>query len=100
MHVSSRAARVRGTLNDQAEKSKTLALNRPMTDFRHRAIQRQRLVVNEAPIIKQERDTLDRHVQNGINPIADLTPSTSVFWNSALPGEVDAVVRSDVAAPL
>jgi hypothetical protein len=56
-HVSSPAARAGGTLNDP-EKSKTLTLNRPMTDFRHRAIHRQRSGLNEAPT-KQERGTLD-----------------------------------------
>ena len=83
-HVSSPAARAGGTPNDQAEKSKTLTLNRPMTDCRHRAIQRQRSGLNEAPT-KQERGTLDRHVQNGINPIVDLTALTIILRNCTLP---------------
>jgi hypothetical protein len=76
-------------------------LNRPVADFRHRTTQLQRLVVNQAPI-KQRRRTLDRHVQNGINPIADLMPSTSKRWNCALPGTLfggGGSETSDVALP-
>lgn len=41
---------------------------------------------------------LSFYVQNGINPAADLMPLTIKLWNSALPGNVLAPLRFDVAA--
>jgi hypothetical protein len=41
----------------------------------------------------------DRQVQNGINPIADLMPLTSILWNCGLPGKLGSgTVMSDVAS--